>query len=225
MLQGVRELMTLPSVLDFRTTVIRDNWPDVDAMQELIRREFGAEYQLTQTRMVMKAVRGGCADVENCRLSPEDNVRLAYKQSFDRLKAIVGESFDEKNVRLTLKKAADQEPCQSRERYSILGCSGGMTSYAVTWDGRLQACQALGAFWTDAAALGIEKAWAQFPCSVKMPSLDEKCQNCKISDLCQCCPASRYAETGSPGGCPEYACRDAYKTNTLITGKVGMNHD
>ena len=91
-----------------------------------------------------------------------------------------------------------------------------MSSYTVTWDGKLQACQVLGAYTADAAGQGLAQAWEAFPYKVSLPELDERCRNCEIADLCQCCPAFRYAETGSTGGYPEYACRDAHRVNMLM---------
>lgn len=217
MIQGVHALLTLPSVVDFRTTIIQDNYADVGAMEELICREFEREDKLTQTRMVMKAVRGGCAKVENCRLSPEENVRLVYRRSIEAVRKIIGEGFDEKYIRLK-RINRENEECRnlSEGRYTIFGCSGGMSSYTVTWDGKLQACQVLGAYAVDAVGQSLAQAWEKFLYEVNLPVLDERCQNCEITDLCQCCPASRYAETGSAGGYPEYACRDAYRVSMLM---------
>lgn len=213
-IDGIHRLMTLPSEIDFRTTVIKDNLCDVDAMEELVHREFGKEYFLTQTRMVMKSVRGACADVGSCRLCPEDNVRLAYRRSINQIKSIVGDRFDDGYIKLKLKEKDDAE-CRDMG-YSLLGCSGGMTSYTVTYDGKLQACQVLGAYRTDALSDGLQKAWERFPFEVKHPPLDERCMICEIAELCQSCPASRYAETGSTGGFVEYACLDAKALNNMI---------
>lgn len=217
-LEGIRKLQTLPSLLEFRTTIIKDNLEDAKAIDELIHREFGAQYPVTQTGTVIQSVRGACADVNSCRLSPKDNLNLMLSRSIDALKQIVGEdNFSEENVRLRYNKRLPEKECEPENGHpTLLGCKGGMDSYTVTWDGKLQACQLFGAFYTDALALGLKKAWEQFPYAVKLLPIDEKCQKCKISELCQCCPASRYAETGKIGGLPEYPCEGAQLMNTMF---------
>ena len=218
MLEGSKQLCSLPSVIDFRTTIIYDNLSDSRAIDKLVKEEFGENYSASQTRMVMKAVRGGCAEVEKCRLSPEDNVKLSLQRSIDILKERIGDGFNEKNIRIrqeNLKKNADCGLPLER-KYSLFGCSGGMSAYAVTWDGKLQACQVLGAFYTDAKKLGLKEAWETFPLAVKLPKIGEKCLNCKMSDICQSCYALKYAETGDVSGCPEYACADSEIMNSYI---------
>ena len=217
MLEGSCMLCTLPSVIEFRTTIIKDNLCDSRAIEKLVKENFGEQHSVTQTRMVMKAVRGACADVESYRLSPQDNVKLSLQKSIDILKERIGDGFDENNLRIrqeNLKKNAD---CGSavNHRLSLFGCSGGMNAYAVTWDGKLQACQVLGAFSTDAVELGLKNAWEAFPLSVKLPEPNKKCLNCEMSELCQSCYALRYAETGNLEDCPEYACRDCEAMNSF----------
>ena len=214
--EGAGRLVTLPSVIEFRTTIIQDNYEDRNKIEELIKRTFGEKYGLVITRMVLNAVRGSSCDVASCRLSPEDNVLLSQHKAIDKLKEIVGEAFDIKNVRFRhLKRNSDCEG-NSQEKFSLLGCSGGMRSYCVTYDGCLQACQVLGQFTTDVKADGLKKAWENFPFAVKLPPMNEKCKNCGITDFCQCCPASRYAETGCISGLPEYACLDAQFSYSLL---------
>ncbi len=218
--EGAKKLITLPSVVEFRTTIIEDNYEDVDKIEELIKNEFGEKYQLVMTRMVLNAVRGGCADVSSCRLSPEKNVLLSHHKAISKLREIVGENFDIKNVRFRFEKKNTDCENYSQNNASLLGCSGGMRSYCVTFDGQLQACQALGQFATDVRNDGLKKAWEDFPQAVKLPTMNEKCKNCGITDFCQCCPASRYAETGSVSGFPEYACRDAQLSYALVERKI-----
>ncbi len=221
-IDGIHRLMTLPSVIDFRTTIIKDNFHEARDIDKLVSEQFGKQYIVTQTRMVMKSVRGACTKVEECRLSPENNVKLSLMRSFDKIKEIIGDEFDENNIRFRRNGSDKNSDCQEKDTgyISLLGCNGGMTSFAITWDGKLQACQILGAFQTDARKDGLKQAWENFPFTVKIPPINEKCASCTMVDLCQCCFASRYAETGSLTGCPEYVCEDARVMNTYISKEV-----
>ena len=218
--EGAKRLISLPSVVDFRTTIIDDNYDDAYKIDDLIKNEFGKEYSVTMTQMVLNSVRGGCADVSSCRLSPERNVLLPHQKAIEKLKEIIGENFDIKNVRFSYKEKNTDCNNSEKEKFSLLGCSGGMRSYCVTYDGCLQACQALGQFTTDVRLSGLKKAWEDFPEAVKLPPMNEKCKNCGITDFCQCCPASRYAETGCVSGYPEYACMNAQILCDLVERKV-----
>lgn len=213
-IDGMHQLLSLPSLIEFRTTIIKDNYSDAAAIEELVHRQFGEQYKLIQTRVVTKAVRGACADVDACRLEPEDNVRLSFRWGIEAIKKIVGDSYDEKNLHA-------EYVSQSKERVhsprpTLFGCNAGMSEYTISWDGLLLGCQMLGNFFIDTKKKGFLNAWDSFPAQVKLPRINEKCMTCKNLDICNCCYASRYAETGDLGGCPEYVCRDTEIINRLL---------
>lgn len=205
MLEGVKQLSMLPSAMEFRTTLIKDNVSDVDAIETLIQQKFG-DYKLIQTRIVTKAVRGACADVESCRLDPQDNVKLAFRRGINRIKEVVGDSYDERN--LVYKRIDRSEDSTMQPRITLFGCNAGMSSYTISWDGKMLGCQMLGAFFVDALSKGFQEAWKEFPFQVKLPPANEKCISCNYSKYCNSCIASRYAESGQLNGIPEYACED-----------------
>lgn len=211
---GMHQLQTLPSHMEFRTTIIKDNYPEVAMIEDLIHMEFGEQYKLIQTRLVTKAVRGGCADVAACRLEPEDNVRLAYRRGIDIIQKYVGKSYDEKNLHaeyMDLSPNTLQFP-----RLTLFGCDAGMNDYTISWDGQLLGCQMMGNFAVDTKMNGFQYAWERFPEVVKLPPINSDCLECRISNLCNCCYASRYAETGNLGGCPEYVCKDTVIIDHLL---------
>ena len=205
-MDGISQLMTLPSIMEFRTTIIKDNYPEVLAIEELVHKRFGEQYKMIQTRLVTKSVRGACADVESCRLEPEDNVKLAYLRGLDSIKKEVGESYDERNISIELVENDDDKVYSPT--ISLFGCDAGMNSYTISWDGRLLGCQMLGIFSVDVRENGFLSAWEKYPSVVKLPPINTKCKNCEHVALCNSCYASRYAETGDFGGWPEYVCKD-----------------
>ena len=213
-LEGIRQLHTLPSLMNFRMSVIRDNYHDVKAVEELVNREFGRKYTVTQPNILFAAVRGGCADVASCRISPRENLMLINRRTLDYVKSVVGEeNYREENVRIERSALSrEKEDCRSLEKYSLIGCNAGMDSYTISWDGKLLGCQLLGIFQTDALKDGFAKAWEKYPYEVKMPPLNDKCASCSMIEECQTCPAARLAETGDLGGLPEYVCE---QTNIL----------
>ena len=201
--EGIKLLQTLPSILQFRMAIIKDNYEEVEAIETLVRKEFSSDAIVTQPNILIASVRGACTNVQACRLSPEENIQLLYRRVFSKAKQIMGEYYREDAVKF---KRVESEACSVKEHYSLVGCMAGMDQYAITWDGKLQGCQLLDAFQTDAAQEGFLNAWERFPYAVNMPPLNDTCQNCNLIHDCQCCPASRLAETGDLGGLPEYAC-------------------
>ena len=212
--EGVHRLLTLPSLIEFRTTIIKDNYHDADALENFIHKEFGPEYSLTQTRIVTKAVRGGCADVSGCRLEPEDNVRLAFRRGINWIKKYAGNAYNEKNIRLEWKKRKVRE--STAPYLSLLGCNAGMKEYTIAWDGKMLACQMLGVFAADALNEGFQNAWNRLPSVIQLTKTNQACMDCVSRDLCNCCAASRLAETGDINGRPEYICRDTAVIQQLL---------
>lgn len=208
---GIRQLRQLPSEMRYRTTVIQDNRQDVEAMEQLVRREAGENVLLTNTRLVTKGVRGACADVESCRLSAQESFDLVHERTIRRV--FPGkENRDEgclKYVKL---------PQSEKKWLTLLGCNAGMNSYTITWDGKLQGCQILGAFQTDVVRLGFKDAWDRFPMEVKLPPKNQKCISCELKHLCECCPAFVYSETGSLQGVPKYICDNTKMIHKVLGG-------
>lgn len=210
MLKGAHKLMELPSEIQFRTTVIKDNYTDISNMEDLIRREFGENHLLQQPRSVIAAVRGGCCDVKNARLDPKDNIQLFFRRGIEKVESIVGkDKFDPRNIHISIN--TDKEAVSYRKRYTLLGCNAGMNSYTVSWDGKLLGCQLLDCFSVDIRKSGFQEAWDEFPFHVKLPPMNQKCMECTISEHCETCYAARLAETGDICGCPEYQCQDAHE--------------
>lgn len=210
MLEGIHMLQSLPSEIKYRTTIIKDNVDDFFAIEELIHKEFNAKARITHTRLVTKAVRGGCADVASCRLSAKDSFLLTEKSIFHWLRPYQKDLKQEPH--LTYRYRQQPKP----DRLTLFGCNAGMSSYTITWDGKLQGCQILGAFSANAMELGFKRAWEKFPYLVKLPPLSPICKKCELKELCECCCAFRYAETGSLQGVPQYICENTKIVNEVL---------
>lgn len=208
MVSGVRQLQTLPSAVSFRTTIIRDNLNDLPGIDRLVSDTFGCAGGVELTRLVTRAVRGGCADAEACRLSAREQYELMLSRAVRR---VTGECGG-KDTRLRAVVPEAKPP----DRLTLLGCSAGMDSFAVTYDGYLQGCQMLDTFRTDAARLGFSEAWETFPQTVRLPPPHPDCLSCGLQSLCASCPAFRLSETGSVGGKPDYICETTRITEEII---------
>lgn len=201
MLEGVHMLLTLPSVFEFRTTLIQDNFGDSDAIDDLVEKEFGSNYKVTQAAPINKSFRGACAHVEKCRVQPELDIKKKVERKLVSAQKLVGDRLIIKGM--TIKHEKKTIP-DGEVRYSLFGCEAGMRQYTITYDGKLLACQMIGAFFTDTLKDGFQKAWNEFPSQVHIPDAKIKCDTCQYVDTCLSCYGSRYAETGDFNGCSDY---------------------
>ncbi|MGN1032143.1 MAG: radical SAM protein, partial [Intestinibacter sp.] len=78
---GIKRLNQLPSVLEIRTTLIKDNVQDIDKIEEIAKQIVSPDANVIHSEYVLKAVRGGDCDVENCRLTPRENLNLMLRRS------------------------------------------------------------------------------------------------------------------------------------------------
>jgi MoaA/NifB/PqqE/SkfB family radical SAM enzyme len=209
MLKGVRQLRQLPSKISFRTTLVKDNYLDLTEIEELVYTiDKNAEFNIS--RIVTKPVRGGIANVENCRLTPEENVSIMEKRSRENI-LIPFQHYLEEHPFLLEKK---DESVKVRDvKSGLYGCEAGVNSFAITWDGRLIGCQMLGDCYTQPFEQGFLRAWDEFPEHVNVPPLPEPCKNCGIG--CCACPATRLAETGHMGRLPQYICEEGKRMREM----------
>lgn len=210
MLEGTHALLSLPSIVEFRSTVIKDNYADMSAMESLVRDLSDSEAILTESRIVFPSVRGGCADALSCRLDPKENIELYFRRVRKKMSEdILSSGKDPKDYSFKIIQKKEHPLPSGKYKYSLFGCEAGMSSYAVTYNGHLIPCQLLGSFQKDISTSGFIKAWDALPWAVQIPHLCNKCVSCDLIDYCAACPASRYAESGDLGGYSDYLCEDA----------------
>lgn len=210
MIEGVHLLQDLPSILEFRTTLIKDNCADMLAIEELVNQAFGNEYFVTMSADVFQTVRGACGDVTTCRLSPEKMWELRIEKLYESAKIIIGSKFDPDALKFSIDENNIENSDCKQKKLSLFGCKAGMDSYVVSWDGKLLACQIMGPFSISIGQTGFKNAWETFPNMVKLPPPNPACFQCKVAEYCKSCYASRFAETGALNGCSDYMLKQAF---------------
>ena len=215
-LAGAAALATLPSALELRTTLVQDNYHELEAMEALVRQKF--DLPLTHSSGVYQSVRGGCMPVAECRLTPEQTVELTIQRTLKRVREQLTPQQLEQ-LRLYIAQPPQPDCTTEGHGLTLLGCNAGMNNLTITWDGKLLGCQMLGAFATDAVALGFAKAWEEWPYTVRLPELNAQCAACPDMTTCAVCPGVRMAECGNLSGRPDYVCRQT----KLLARKKGVN--
>ncbi len=223
-MEGISRLSTLPSILDFRTTIIKDNLDDIDEMEEWVRQNSSEDHMITHTNMVIKPVRGGCSDALSCRLDPEENIQLLLNRHIRLIEKTIGhERFDSQRIRLSVRKNASSSVGASN--ISLFGCDAGMRAYAISWDGKMLGCQVMGVCYTEPYLTGFQTAWEKFPEKVTQRIIDVQCLECEIQGFCLSCCAMRYAETGNPVGRSEYACNNTKRLAKFMNVERENNNE
>lgn len=85
-------------------------------------------------------------------------------------------------------------------------CRAGITSFWMTWEGKMLACGMLPNDGLDPWEVGFKKAWEYANESVKSIRLPIKCNRCAKKKLCKACAAMVYTETGCYDKVPQYRC-------------------
>lgn len=215
---GLQQLMTLPSLLDIRTTIVKDNVQDLDAIKAFVNEKYGDPDRLHISRFVCKAIRGGICHPEDVRLTPEENV-----YTIDAGLVSIYEQIESNEIvkRFFNPKKIENTNIQCEGTYLFQSCKAGLESFVINWAGRMYACELLDKGYTEPLKEGFQKAWDRLPEVYPKTKVIEKCSTCKYSAICETCPANRLAETGDWFGVPEYACREAQLKYTLLS-KIGM---
>lgn len=214
--KGINRLKELPSKLELRTTIIKDNYKDIDNIDDLINKELNIDENPVISEIVMKSVRGGCSKPELCRLDSKENTKLLLRRSMKIVENEVGkDNFDIDKVVFKTAKINNQS---SKEKISLIGCDAGMNSYTISWDGKLLLCQIFDKFYCDKVFDdGFDKSWDLLPSKINIDNINNKCDECEDRCRCTSCYASIYNETGSLDGCPKYYCENTKEIGKYFT--------
>lgn len=125
------------------------------------------------------------------------------------------------DAELTLQKDAylqSLKPDHSLEEdfFLHMRCRGGLSSFWITWDGRLTPCGMM----TEPCGFpfkeGFSQAWNSVSKQTKQILLSSKCAKCANRRVCSVCAAKAMAETGRYDGTPEYLCAVTNEMNKIM---------
>ena len=85
-------------------------------------------------------------------------------------------------------------------------CRAGRAAFWVTWDGRLTPCGMMTQPTIELRGQSFGDAWQQLREEMGRVALSGVCAKCPNQQLCHCCAAMAYAETGAFQGVPRYLC-------------------
>ncbi len=219
--EGLSRLKELPSLLDMRTTLVRDNIHDYESMKAFTKKQFSEDKILHVTSRIFPAVRGSISEPEKVRLSSVEmfkflhNGLISAKHDLESGHLDVEQFFPQDKYDRLINEIKRRRPILEGE-YLFSGCGAGISSYFISWSGNMYACGALPTGFTKPFENGFQQAWNELPMKYPFGHLNEKCANCDLLSYCDSCPAYRILETGSWHGVPKEACSVAKLNKELI---------
>ena len=138
-------------------------------------------------------------DCHDCctRLTAAESAACAVE--WDRLR-LSPELFDQRC------KAAVSTEC-AVEFEDGVGCRAGVTSFWVTWDGRMLPCGMMNRPSVDVLSRGFISSWQQIREEANSIRMPKSCLTCVNRPMCSVCAAVCLSETGEFDVVPEYVCK------------------
>lgn len=205
-LHGLEMLSEVSTVLEVRSTFIKDNMHELEELRKLAN-NYTKRFAINTT--VNKAVRGACTDVEGCRLSPAQmfDISEANASYYRTLNIETGTALEKNMDTDNFTKIKDfgfELPPK------IITCLAAKSMYWITWDGKMLPCGSFSSPYTMPVEEGFKSAWARLPSLFENISLPEECKTCEYAEgRCSNCPAVLQTETGSFNNISPYICEIA----------------
>ena len=141
----------------------------------------------------------GCGN----RLTPEEAAKCMAR--WDQLR-FTPEEFSLRAQRMKELVSVGEREC-SVDMNEGVGCRAGVTSFWMTWDGRMMPCGMMLKPEVRPLAIGFGAAWdalRRLTGQIRRPSA---CAVCPNHEICAVCAAVCVTETGAFDRVPEYVCR------------------
>jgi radical SAM protein with 4Fe4S-binding SPASM domain len=191
------------TVLEVRSTFIRDNMYELDELRNITYR-YTKRFAINIS--VNKAVRGTKTDVESCRLTPAQvfDIADANAEYYSKLGSETEEAL-EKNMETDHYAQAKDYGFDLPPK--IITCLAAKSMYWITWDGKMLPCGSFSSPYTIPFEEGFRGAWDRLPTLLESISLPQECTKCEYADgECSNCPAILQTESGSFNKISLYIC-------------------
>ena len=202
--QAIRALRQSGVAVKINYTVTELNHHDTERIYAFAK-ELGIPVQ--HTTYMFPALRAGeNGPCSACRAAPE--TAAEYFVKCDR------EKYDKETFFLRCKACAQghdlprQDDDESmREPAERIFCRAGVSSYWLTYDGRLLPCGMMQTPSLPLSGRPFTEAWEELKELTSHIYLPQKCTNCKLRPYCEVCAAVCYGESQKFDAVPEYMCR------------------
>ncbi len=188
---GIEALLKHRVPLELKATITRHNFGELDAMRAMSR-NWGLAF--APAWLLMRRRDGKPSDVEDCRLSARDCVRL---EATERMPA------------KDLNESANRRA--SGDIDSVFRCQAGKSAFAINSSGEMNPCLNLSEPALRPLDIGFRAAWQGLQGFVdEAPPLVSTCSECDMRIFCPRCPAWSAMETNTLTEPARYLCEIAH---------------
>ena len=185
---GIETLIAHHLPIGLKTTITRQNVSDLTAMKEMAR---NWEIPLIASWLLAERRDGKKSDVENCRLSAKDGVKL---------EALDGDYLEDWE---------EARKLFAKNRGNFY-CRAGKATFAITSFGEMNVCLNLPLPACMPLETGFRDAWDHLESFVdSAPPATSACKDCDARGYCQLCPSWSYFENGTLNNPVSYLCEIA----------------
>lgn len=141
----------------------------------------------------------GCGN----RLTPEEAAKCAVRWDLLRF---TPEEFSQRAQNMKELVRVGEREC-SVDMDEGVGCRAGVSSFWMTWDGRMRPCGMMLKPEVRPLEMGFGAAWEELRRLTGQIRRPTKCLTCPSREVCAVCAAVCVTETGAFDHVPEYVCR------------------
>lgn len=209
-IRGLELLAKLPMNIEIRTTFTKDNMHELDAIRAIANRytkRFGIN------TMIFKAVRGAAANVELCRMSPEQclDIDMANYKYYDDLARAEQKPVPDAMEETPPAVSREEEQLSERDYGldlppKVITCLASKSIFWISWDGKMLPCGSFTTPYTLPLEEGFVSAWNRLPALLEDVEHPAECLSCELLSSCPNCPANIQAETGVFDEVAPYLC-------------------
>lgn len=203
-IHGIDCLLSEGVPLKLRTTVVRDNCQDFEAIAGIAG---DRQLKLGIVNYIMPARKNTGRKAELHRLSPQE--QIAYKTKV--IKYFIGKNEGGRQRIDDEEFIYDPHAVSPGEKVNAYRCSAGETSFSINWKGEMAPCSSIDETGFYPLKSGFPTAWAQVRDFCETTPICEECANCATLDKCLACPARLKLETGCYDKPASYLCQLAGK--------------
>ena len=213
--KNVRKLKEAGLPVKINYTVSEINSCDISSMYEYIGKE---NLHIQSSTYTFNPVRK-CGS-ESCSFIRADAQKSAeLTAECDRCENGRDRFIEQVNsIENNIKKAA-QERIKNENTAGPMRCRAGKSALWISWDGKMMMSGMIPDIYSDVLELGFDKSWEEIRCDSTNVSVPGECSICEYRCICDVCPASCIAETGSTDSPPEYQCLRAKELYKVLIKK------
>lgn len=206
-LEGIRLVQEAGINLQLRTTIIKENRSDLEAIRNLAE-GFGLKLNLVDYITPERERR----EIDTGRLSPADQAQLISEaqpepdeETYDQTLHIDKEAYIQATECFDYFQSSNAFPCNS-----------GKNSFFITWEGVMVPCSIMNTPKALPLKGSFKHAWRELVLKCNKVPVCKTCSKCSLRGQCKSCPGRLLNETGSFKEPAPYLCELA-RENLRLT--------